>query len=667
MLNRTILALALGAAMIPQASHAQQAPIPIQDFVRHAVYDEARISPDGRFMALTAQQGEKTALVVMRMSDMTLLKTTTLPDDKSVGSFYWVGPERLMFTAVRNIGHYAMPFGTGEWFAIDADGGRPRFLISYGPQKLASAASIVHYGESFSMLDPMPDDGSTAMMQMSEGDPEARAEIVSIDTVTGRRHTLARAPRGSCTLVLDEKHTPRYANCFDSKGDNGEYGEFSELYRLGDDGQWTLVNRSKTNGRHIDVIGTAPDGRIYATSDDQKGPSAFGVLDRESNQFKVLYQDPVVDPMHYIVGSDGDTILGVITMAAAPHVEMVDKQSPDAPVYLSLANAFPGKLVNFSSATRDGNQIVVTVSGDSDPGELYLYNRQDGTVRFLLRNRSWLDPKQMASIHPFSFKTRDGLTEYGYLTVPKGVDLSKAAHLPMIVNPHGGPIGPRDDWGFNSEAQMFANRGYLVLQLNYRGSGGFGHAFQEMGHRQWGGKMQDDLTDVTHWAVDQGYADPNRICIYGGSYGGYAALMGVASQPDLYKCAVGYVGVYDMELMYKKGDISERESGKRFLRKTLGTDPADLQRRSPVHMADKIKAPVFLAAGGKDVRAPKEHTEEMRDALAAAGHPAEEVVIEPKEMHGFYDETANLNLYTKMLAFFDKYIGKGAATTNGSH
>jgi dipeptidyl aminopeptidase/acylaminoacyl peptidase len=273
-----------------------------------------------------------------------------------------------------------------------------------------------------------------------------------------------------------------------------------------------------------------------------------------------------------------------------------------------------------------------------------------------MKSAPQIDPARMAKIVPFSFKARDGLTLYGYMTMPR----DGGKNLPAIINPHGGPIGIRDDWGFNGEAQLLASRGYLVVQLNYRGSGGYGQAFEDRGHGEWGAKMQDDLTDATRWVAAQGYADPSRICIYGGSYGGYASLMAVAREPDLYKCAVGYAGVYDLEMMYHKGDVSSRESGKRYLRRTIGTDESQLHARSPAFLADRIKAPVFLAAGLKDERAPPEQTAAMRDALKAAGHPAEEVILEPNEMHGFYAEDAQFNLYTKMLGFFDKYIGPAA-------
>ncbi len=637
-------------------------PIPVKDFVRHAEFSAAKISPDGRFLAITVQRDQQDALAVLSLKDMSLLKQTVLPDDKSVGAFYWVGPNRLMFTAQRKLGSYAAPFSTGEWFAMDADGSRQRVLLSYETKDPTQRGRTVSYSDTFSMLDPLPDDEERALMTVSRPSGDGvQTEVVSINTVSGQRRLITRAPTVNCGFALDASKQPRFASCSDTKGDGGAYEEHADLYRRGADEAWTLVNRSKTDGKRLTVIGTARDGRIYALADDRKAPAAFGVIDQTSGAFKSLFQDPVAEPSEFIVASDGDTILGVVTRAGAPRVAMVDEAAPDAQVYVNLAQAFPGKFVDFSSATTDGKQIVVSVKSDSQPTELYLFDRASGKARFLIRDRMWLDGKRMATIRPFSFKARDGVTLHGYLTIPNGSD---GKNLPMIVNPHGGPIGPRDDWGFNWETQLFASRGYLVLQLNFRGSGGYGNAFQEMGHRQWGGKMQDDLTDATQWAVKEGFADGGRICIYGGSYGGYASLMGAVKEPDLYRCAVGYVGVYDLNMMYKKGDIPQRDSGRRFLQRTLGPDDASLKQASPASLAGKITIPVFLAAGQRDQRAPPEQTEAMRDALKAAGRPAEEVILQAGEGHGFYSEDNNLNLYTKMLAFFDRYIGSGKGTVD---
>jgi dipeptidyl aminopeptidase/acylaminoacyl peptidase len=213
----------------------------------------------------------------------------------------------------------------------------------------------------------------------------------------------------------------------------------------------------------------------------------------------------------------------------------------------------------------------------------------------------------MAAVQPVSFKARDGLTVKGYLTLPPGSD---GKRLPMVVMPHGGPFGVYDQWRFEDDSQILAGAGYAVLQVNYRGSGNYGRAFRTAGARQWGGAMQDDLTDATRWAIAQGHADAGRICIYGASYGGYAALMGVAKEPGLYRCAAGYVGVYDLPTMHTHGDIQQRGSGETYLRRWIGERDA-LAAVSPNRMADKIKVPVFLAAGGEDQRAPIEHSEMM--------------------------------------------------------
>ncbi len=650
------LALAMVATAVFAGSAAADL-IPVKDFVRHAEFSDAKISPDGRYLAITVQRDKQDALAVLDLKDMSLLKQTVLPDEKSVGAFYWVGTRRLAFTAVRNLGSYAAPFSTGEWFAMDADGSQPRVLISYGSKDPTQRSKSVSYADQFSMLDPLPADEGRVLMSVSHAvGNDSMAQVVSMDTVTGQRKLLAEAPVKNCSIALDAGKQPRFASCSDDKGADGKYEQHVDLYRRDDNGKWSLVNRSKNGGRRLVVLGSAKDGRIYALEDDSKAPAAFGTIDQTTGAFNKLFQDAVSEPASYITASDGDTVLGVVTRAGAPQVALVDETQPDAQVYVNLAAAFPGKFVEFSSATLDGKQIVVSVSSDSQPTELYLFDRSTGKASFLIRDRQWLDGKRMATIRPFSFKARDGQLLHGYLTIPNGSD---GKNLPMIVNPHGGPIGPRDDWGFNWETQLFASRGYLVLQVNFRGSGGFGNEFQEKGHREWGGKMQDDLTDATNWAVNGGLADPGRICVYGGSYGGYAALMGAIKEPALYQCAVGYVGVYDLNMMYRKGDIPERESGKRFLERTLGPDTADLKKNSPASLAGKVKIPVFLAAGLRDQRAPREQTEAMRDALIAVGHPADEVILQEGEGHGFYSEENNLNLYTKMLAFFDRYIGVG--------
>ncbi len=658
-LHIAVLGLALAATAQAQAATAPS----IEDFVRHPTYSGVKISPNGEYLAMTVDRGDQDVLTVLRTKDLSVVKINQLPDKKSVGSFYWTSPERLLFNAVRKLGKYEQPFGTGEWFAVNADGSQPRPLIFYGTRDVTQRGKTVG-NERFSLLDTLQDDDQNVIMSVSSqrSSEGAGTEVVLMDTDSGRRKSLARAPKENCDITLDATKAPRFAVCSSSRGEDGEFDERSELFRRDDSGAWTLISASKTDGKHLSVERSTPDGTVYAVQSDGKHPAGIGTLDTTTGEFKLLFQDPVADISNVIWSADGNTLIAAVTEAGAPKVELINESSTDTRLYASLAASFPGQLVDFANATNDGKKIVVSVYSDRNPGELYLYDRDTGKARFLMQGRRWLDKEQMAPVKPFAFTSRDGQSIHGYLTLPKG---SSGKNLPMIVNPHGGPIGPRDNWRFNSEAQLFASRGYAVLQVNFRGSGGYGKAFQDAGHKQWGQGIQNDIIDATRWAVQQGHADGERICIYGGSFGGYSALMAPAREPGLYRCAFGYVGVYDMEMMFDKGDISQRESGQRFLRRTLGTDKALLRETSPTSLVSKIRIPVYLAAGARDVRAVPEQTEAMNKALINAGNPPEGMIIQPGEMHGFYKEENNLKLYTEMLKFFDRHIGskKDVATT----
>lgn len=637
------------------SSATQAAPLqPVSDFVSHAAYSAARISPTGEYLAMTVDRGDQDVLTVLRTSDLKVIKVNQLPDQKSVGTFRWVSPDRLMFNAVKKIGGFAQPFSTGEWFAVNADGTQPRPLIFYGTRDATQRSKTVG-SERFSLLDTLKDDDENVIMQVtsprsSEG---VGTEVVRMDTVSGRRTSLGRAPKENCSIVLDAGKEPRFAVCSSSKDETGEFDERTELYRRDDKG-WTLVNASKSGGKHLDVVVTTANGTVYATQDDGKAPAAVGTLDTSTGTFAPLFQDPVADISDYIWSTDDTTLIGVVTQAGAPAVKLIDETHPDAEIYASLAGAFEGQMVDFSSYTEDGKKIVVSVYSDSNAGELYLYDRDTGKARFLMSSRPQLDKTRMASVKPFNFTARDGKSVYGYLTIPNG---SNGKNLPLIVNPHGGPIGPRDDWAFNPEAQLLASRGYAVLQVNYRGSGGYGKAFQDAGHRQWGQGIQNDIIDATQWAIKNGYVDEERICIYGGSFGGYSSLMAPIRAPGLFKCTFGYVGVYDIDMMFKKGDIPDDERGQRYLRRTHGTDTKEWAENSPARRAAEVKIPVYLAAGARDVRTPPEQTELMNKALIAAGNPPEGMIIQSGEMHGFYDVENRVKLYTTMLEFFSRHIG----------
>lgn len=656
---RALLLAAATAGLLSSAFKVAAEPLPLDDFIRRPSYSGVRISPTGEYLAMTADRGEQDVLVVLRTRDLKLVKINQLPDEKSVGDFRWVGPNRLMFGAVKKFGRFAQPFGTGEWYAVDADGDKARPLVFYGTRDATQRSKTVT-NERFGLLDPLIDDDGKVLMEVSypRSKDGAGTEVVEMDTYTGRRKSLARAPRSNCELALDAAKSPRFAVCYDAEDAEGQYDSHTELYRRDEAGEWSLLNRSVDSGLQIQVVGTAKDGRIYATRSDGKAPAAFGTLDVATGEFKQLFQDKVSDIAGSILAADGETRIGVYTMAGVPHVTLIEETHPDAELYASLAAAFPGQFVNFSNATRDGKQIVVSVYSDRNPGQLYLYDRDSGKARFLMQNRQWIDSEKMATVKPFSFVNRDGMRLYGYLTIPAGSD---GKNLPMIVNPHGGPMGPRDSWGFNWETQLFANRGYLVLQVNFRGSGGFGKAFEDMAFGQWKDGIMNDVIDATRWAIDQGHADRERICIYGGSFGGYSAMMAPAREPGLYACAFGYVGAYSAEVQMEQSDTSKRDDGIRYLERALGKTAAERDAVMPLAYANKISLPVYLAAGARDPRCPPDNTRLMAEALEKAGNKPEGVMITSGEMHGFYKEESNRELYTAMLDFFDRHIGQAKA------
>jgi dipeptidyl aminopeptidase/acylaminoacyl peptidase len=276
----------------------------------------------------------------------------------------------------------------------------------------------------------------------------------------------------------------------------------------------------------------------------------------------------------------------------------------------------------------------------------------------LFASEPWVDPTKMAERRPLHFKASDGMELEAILTIPNG---SSQTNLPMILLPHGGPIGVQDDWFYDGDAQFLASRGYLVLQVNYRGSSGRGEDFMEAGYLKWGTRIQQDLIDGVKWAIAEKYADSQRVCVYGGSFGGYSAMMTAIRAPGMFKCAVGYAGIYDLAMMYKKGDVQENKTGRSYLKMVIGKDDADLDANSPDKLADKIDVPVLLIHGEDDKRAPFAQAKAMRAALEAA-HKPYEWMSKPGEGHGFYDEKNNIERLTRLQTFFAKYMGEGSAT-----
>ncbi|MFC6979015.1 alpha/beta hydrolase family protein [Microbulbifer taiwanensis] len=373
-----------------------------------------------------------------------------------------------------------------------------------------------------------------------------------------------------------------------------------------------------------------------------------------SGKYSQVFQHGISDISGIIYHPVTDKPLGAYLHPDLPDEHFFDEGDGFAAFFRGLKKAFEGYRISFTSFTEDGSMGILKVHGDRLPGDYFVVNMQTKKVDFLLSSAEWLDPSRLNPMRADAFTTEDGLRIGVYLTFPAG----QTEKLPMVVVPHGGPHA-RDYWGYDRQAQILSQNGYLVLQVNFRGSTGYGDHFFRW-TAPMGGLIQRDIANAVHWAVEKGYADRKRICIFGGSFGGYSALMNPIRYPDLYQCAVGYVGVYDLEMMYRKGDIQRRDRGISYLTRELSENEDFLRENSPLYNTDKLDLPMFIVHGEQDERVPVEHAEALLDKLEEDGKPVKTLIVS-NEGHGFYSEENNRRLYTQLLDFLDENIGIGAA------
>lgn len=640
-----------GAAVAAEAPAAPDLATTIEHFTRDATFDDIALSPGGEYLAASVPQGDKTILVVMRRSDRTLTSAFRMEGKSHVTRFWWVNPKRLLLEVGQKFGSLEQPRPTGEIYALNAEGNGAEILAGprAGQQQTGSNIRVRDDGSAFAFLfDTLIADDehvllSTQDVGASRDAPMTRAERMDVDH--GRRRIVARAPISRAEFVADHAGAVRFASGLDIENYSVTY------YRENDDADWTLLNHQRESGRAVVPIGFSADNRVaYLRAGQAKGPDVIEAMDIASGQRTVVLRDAVADPDEVLYDLATGAPIGVRYASGLPRSAWFDPDHPAARTRRSLEAAFPGDRVNLRSVTSDGRLQLVFVSNDRNPGDYYLFDTEAKTAELLVSAAEWLHPDDMATMRPVTITARDGLALHGYLTVPKGSD---GKNLPMVLRPHGGPIDIRDDWTFQPDVQLLASQGYAVLQINFRGSAGFGDAFRDAGFRQWGRAMQDDLTDATQWAIKEGIADASRICIAGSSYGGYAALMGAVREPALYRCVAGDIGVYDLAMMFKTGDVQEARWGENYLRDSIGTE--GLEAISPAKLADRIQVPVFLSAGEEDERAPPAHTEAMERALRSAGKPVE-MVIYPNEGHGYYLPENRRDYYTRLLTFLGRHL-----------
>ena len=653
-LNKAVAAAITGVALATSQAYA----VDVAPFVKRDSFGEIKISPTGEYYAATVPLEDRTALAILRRSDSKLVSSVNLGKNSGIEGFWWVNDGQVLFGDARKFGMLDRPQLAGNLYVTTAASGGTEILVgqhvdvqSIGtriPGKKTEAVAAF-------LVDDLPGDDRTVLISISPFSDDPFTRIERLDLSTGRRTPAGRAPVRRARFMADNTGTARVAH-------GAGIDNVNKLYvRDAGKDEWRLINDESVTHRIEWPIGFSADDKIlYLQAEQEKGPDAIVAFDLESGERRKVLVDDGVAPERIIYRPHTNVPVGVRFMDGKPKTAFFDDASPEARQYRKLEDAFSGESVFITSTTRDGRHALVETGSDRNPGDFFLFDTATNKADHVISRRDWFDPGQMAEMRPIALRARDGLELHGYLTVPKG---SEGKGLPLVVMPHGGPYGIYDRWSFDDDAQLLASAGYGVLQVNFRGSGNRGRDFEAAGARQWGGAMQDDVTDATLWAVAQGIADPARICIYGASYGGYAALMGVAKEPSLYRCAVGYIGVYDLPMMHTTGDVQRRGSGETYLREWIG-ERAVLGAVSPTRMADRIKVPVFLAAGGEDERAPIEHSRQMEKALKAAGVPVETLYY-PTEGHGFYQERNRKEFYEKLLAFLSRNIGGRASAGGG--
>jgi dipeptidyl aminopeptidase/acylaminoacyl peptidase len=641
-------------------STASLADVPIKSFAKRPDYYDVKISPQGDYIALLVPDGDgQTGIAVLSLSPAKILSKISLGDHRSASQYWWVSPNRLVVTPALEYGTLEQPFGTGELFAFDADGKNQKYLFGY--QGADETGTLIHqvtktYGAA-SILRTLPDDPDHAIIEVSSAYnsvDSGHIESYRLNVNSGfLDHRDASPVPGYSNLLTDRKGELRFAS------DSRNFEDIQMYFRPVASGEWVLMNAGDLKNTQIEPLGFSRDNtKVFLRADNGAGSDCLVEKDLASGADTTLKCATGSGLGAVEFSFDGSEPIATRYFSDKPVIAPLDRKSPDQIKLLSLAASFPGMSVQPVSHTTDGSKVVVYVRSDRDPGGYYLFQPKPMRADPLLAVRNWIDPTQMAVQKAVFYKTRDGQSIQGFLTLPNGVP---AKNLPMVTLPHGGPFGIADSWGWNPDAQLLASRGYAVLQVNFRGSGGYGEAFVQAGRNGWDSVMINDITDGTRWAIEQGIADPKRLCIFGGSYGGYAAVMSAVREPDLYKCVVGYAGVYDLEKWKRDSDVGDSIRGRTYISDFVGATPERLRAASPLQYINNLKASIMIVHGEEDERVPFNQAKALRSALEARHYPYE-WLAKSGEGHGFYKEENRIELYEKLLAFLDKNIGKSSVS-----
>ncbi|MCU7999857.1 alpha/beta hydrolase family protein [Shewanella sp. SM95] len=640
-----ILPIPTFAANSSNANALSQAQL----FSKGNEYSDVKISPTGKYLsAITSVEG-KNVLLVLDTQTKKLLNAIRFPGNAQVGDYEWANSERLVLAKEYLKGWQDTPIYYGELMAVNADGSRKAYLFGFESGEQQTGSNIkknTPMRASAFILDPLPDDERYMLVNAIPWndkinlDVELLQDVYRVDLFNGTRKRITGSPIGQARFMTDHDGEVRFVAGEDNKNITKVF------YRK--DGNWINTDKLNLGLTDFKPLSFADDkNTIYAAGRSQGETLGVYKINLETGDKTEIIQDENVDPSNFWINGTNKQLYAVEFENGYPSYAFVDNEDSHAKLLKDLLGALPGHQVRIVSETRDAAKLVVLAFNDRNPGDYYIFDTKTLKLEYLAAAKKWLDPEQMADVKPITFTSRDGKQLHGYLTLPFG---KEAKNLPLVVNPHGGPHGIRDWWGFDPQNQYLASQGIAVLQVNFRGSGGYGDQFERAGYQKWGSDIQHDIIDATQYVINQGFADKERICIVGGSFGGYSALQSAVLAPDMFKCAIGVAGVYDLELMFNEGDVANSRSGTSYLKDVLGQDKAVLKAMSPSENVDKLKANILLVHGGEDDRAPIEQLESLEKGLKAHNYPYQKLVMD-NEGHGFYNDEHRAKYYEQMLSF----------------
>ena len=634
--------------------------LPLDYFIKHNDYLDVKISPNGTYYAARLRQNEKVILVFFRRSDGQILSGVDPDGENLIHSVTWVSDDRVVYELAEKYDFEDSPISTGELFATNVDGSRSELLFGFRATDAHIGSRISNKDNvlaSQSIINILPNDKKNILIAEypweKRGDywydsQQRGVNISKLNVFTGRKKKLEHLPFNIAKVFSDDDGNVNFVYYEDEDG----YARVS--YREDNESAWQTLSQGFAVDDNVDLVskGRKNNSIYYMDTVTEKQYRGLYELDLTSEKSTLLTPDLTADIEAVYVDPGLNQPVVLTSYPETVEYKYTDNNNHFVKMHKKLAKAFNDQSVSITSSTQDGSLMIVRVESDTNPGEYFIVDVKTSKVEPLITNYSWIDPKQMRPKKPISVTSRDGLRIPGYITLP---DLSMDEKAPLVVLIHGGPHGVRDYWEYDSEVQLLANRGYAVLQVNYRSSGGYGYAFNHLGYQQWGEKVINDIVDSTNWVIEHLPVDGNRACIYGASFGAYAALMSSVKEPDLFKCAVGFAGIYDLTLLYKRGDIRKNWGGQAYLERAIGNDFDKLKAFSPVNFVADIKADIMLIHGKEDIRAPYVHATAMRKKLKETGKPIEWLTFEYSG-HGVWEEKYNRKYYQNLLRFFDKNL-----------